>query len=220
MDRAGPRSKRRARKPLDETGLRDLALSYVARFATSGAKLEAYLARKIRERGVQSDEEREGDAEGNAGRIESDGAESGTLNVRALVEQFIDLGYVDDAAYAKSKARDLMARGYGSRRVDQALYAAGIDQELRENETPSEAAALRAAILQARKRRFGPFDRSEEPQRLDPKRREKQVAAMLRAGHDFAVVRRIIDAENEEDLEQWLAEAEAEERSDGDHSEW
>ncbi len=37
--------------PLTATRLQDLALSYVARFATTRAKLEAYLVRKLRERG-------------------------------------------------------------------------------------------------------------------------------------------------------------------------
>ena len=45
-----PRPKRTP-KPLDSVRLNDLALHYVARFATSAAKLEAYLARKLRERG-------------------------------------------------------------------------------------------------------------------------------------------------------------------------
>ncbi|MEL6876708.1 MAG: RecX family transcriptional regulator [Pseudomonadota bacterium] len=197
-DAGGQRSakrKPRKRKPLDESSLRDLALSYVARFATSGAKLEAYLVRKIRERGVVGADDCDPDEE------------PPRLDVRALVEQFVELGYVDDAAYAKSRSRDLMARGYGARRVDQALYAAGIDEDVREDQTPSEAAARRAAILLARKRGFGPFSRKER----DPKLREKQIAAMLRAGHDFAAARAIVGAENEEEIDQWLAEAEEEE---------
>lgn len=189
--RKGRRTPRK-RKPLDETSLRDLALSYVARFATSGAKLEAYLARKIRERGV-------------AGADDDDGEAS--LDVRGLVEQMIDLGYVDDEAYAKAKSRDLMARGFGARRVNQALYAAGIDETTREDQKPSEAAARRAVILLARKRGFGPFSRKE----LDPKLREKQIAAMLRAGHDFAAARFIMDTETVSEIEEWLAEAEEEE---------
>ncbi len=189
----------RKRRPLDETSLRDLALSYVARFATSGAKLEAYLARKIRERGVAGAEDDE------------DGA-SPRLDVRAIVERLIELGYVDDAAYAKAKSRDMMARGLGARRVDQALYAAGIEEGVRSDQAPSEAAARHAAILLAKKRRFGPFCQKD----MDPKLREKQIAAMLRGGHDFAAARFIISAENEEEIEQWLAEAQDEEDESGE----
>ena len=42
--------------PLTATRLQDLALSYVARFATTRAKLEAYLVRKLRERGWEGDD--------------------------------------------------------------------------------------------------------------------------------------------------------------------
>ena len=94
------RKRRKARKarPLDETALRDLALSYVARFATTGAKLEGYLARKVRERGIAEDED---------GRTRE-------LDVTGIVTRMIELGYVDDDAYARSKSRDLTARGYGA----------------------------------------------------------------------------------------------------------
>ncbi len=193
-DARSRRRKPRVRKPLDAVTLRDLALSYVARFATSGAKLEAYLHRKIRERGV-------------AGGDDADDGEAPQLDVNGIVEQMIDLGYVDDEAYAKARSRDLMARGFGARRVNQALYAAGIDESIRGDQEPSQAAARRAVILLARKRGFGPFSRKD----VDPKSRDKHIAAMLRAGHDFAAARAIVDAESQEEIEEWLAEAEEEE---------
>jgi len=110
--RLSNRKQKRKPRPLDATSLRDLALSYVARFSTTGAKLEQYCARKLRERGVAEDED---------GRAVE-------LDVKAMVTQFVELGYIDDDAYARSKSRDLTARGYGARRVEQALYAAGVDQ--------------------------------------------------------------------------------------------
>ena len=97
-DRKEPRYKRgekRVKPPLNEAALRDLALSYAARFASTGARLEAYLARKLRERGVAED---------------ADGR-SAAIDIPALVARLVELGYVDDAAYARSRARDLGARG-------------------------------------------------------------------------------------------------------------
>lgn len=198
-DEHGGEEKRRRRakksRPLDETSLRDLALSYVARFSTTGAKLEAYLARKLRERGVVEDED---------GRTRE-------LDVTGIVTRMIELGYVDDDAYARAKTRDLTARGYGARRVEQALWAAGVEDNVREDNRPSEAQARQAAVLLATKRRFGPYARSsiageEEEHTLDPKRREKQVAAMLRAGHLYDHAGKIIDARSIEEVEDWLAE--------------
>jgi len=193
------------RRPLDESGLRDLALSYVARFATSGAKLEAYLARKIRERGVAED---------------ADGREV-SIDVPALVERLIELGYVDDAAYARAKSRDLLARGMGARRVDQALYAAGIEEGVRSENAPGEAEARRSAILLAKKRRFGPFARDKvggggQDNELDRKLREKQIAAMLRAGHGFDAARKVVETRSEDELDEWLDEATEFEASEGE----
>lgn len=178
--------KSRRSQPLDQGMLEELALSYAARFATSGAKLEAYLVRKIRERGVAE--------------------EAGRLDPHAVVERLLELKYVDDEAYARARAGGLLRRGYGERRIDQTLRAAGIADDLREEISPHEAQVRRAALTMARKRGFGPFG----VQPADRAKREKQIAAMLRAGHGFDAVREIIDAQSIEQAEQWLAEAEEE----------
>lgn len=172
-----PRPKRTP-KPLNSVRLNDLALHYVARFATSAAKLEAYLARKLRERGW--------DGEGEA-------------PVAALVERFVTAGYVDDLAYAKAKSGSLLRRGYGTRRIGQALQAAGIGEDLREEVRADESDQRRAALALAKKRRFGPFG-NELPDRTV---REKQLAAMLRAGHPLDLARALLAAASVEDAEDW-----------------
>lgn len=183
-----PRRNRRPPKPLDSARLEELALAYVARFATSRAKLEAYLARKLRERGW------EGEAE---------------PQVSALAERYVELGYVDDAAYARARAGGLLRRGYGARRVDQALGAAGIGEDIREDLRPGEAEARRAALALAKRRRFGPFG-SQLPDRA---LREKQIAAMMRAGHAIGHAVALVDAPDAGAAGEWLAEAEEEEES-------
>lgn len=175
--------RRNKRKPLDQVALRDLALAYVARFATSAAKLEDYLTRKIRERGVAE--------------------EGGELDPKAIVERLVELGYIDDLSYARSKREALLRKGYGARRVEQSLRAAGIAENVREDATPSEFEARRAAHALARKRRFGPFGDFAG----DPAKREKQIAAMVRAGHGFDAARALIDARSVEEAEEWVDEA-------------
>lgn len=207
--RTGEPGGRRARKsrPLDETSLRDLALSYVARFATTGAKLEGYLARKLRERGIAEDAD---------GRVRE-------IDVTGIVTRFIELGYIDDDAYARSKSRDLTARGYGARRVEQALWAAGVEEGVRADHTPGEADSRRAAILLAKKRRFGPYGAEVDPDEAPEarhKRREKQVAAMLRAGHLYEHVAFVLEAATPEDLDEWLIEAEDEEETAKEAGSW
>ena len=102
------RHPRKPRPPLTAAKLDELALHYVGRFATSRAKLLSYLKRKLRERGWEGDAEP--DLEGLAGKL-------------------VLLGYVDDRAFALSKARSLTSRGYGERRVGQALSIAGIGED-------------------------------------------------------------------------------------------
>jgi regulatory protein len=165
MSRRGPR---KPRPPLDEDKLNELATAYVARFATSRARLASYLIRKLRERGW---------------------AGAGEPPVEALVAKAAALGFVDDAAFALSKARSLTARGYGERRVHQALHAAGIE------EADGEAArgharddSVEAALRFAQRRRIGPFAASA----ADPAAREKALAAMVRAGHGFRLAKAIL----------------------------
>lgn len=184
-DRQATKRPRRRPKPLDAARLEELALTYVARFATSAAKLDRYLARKLRERGW--DGEREPD-------------------LPALVGRYVSLGCVDDEAFARAKAGSLLRRGYGPRRVRQALGEAGIDEETREQARPGEAEERRAALALARKRGFGPFGR--EP--LDRARRERQIAAMLRAGHSLDSAREMVDAASEDAAERWAAECDHE----------
>jgi len=177
-------SARRRPKPLDAARLEELALAYVARFATSAAKLERYLRRKLRERGWDG--------------AEDSGREP---DLAALVGRYVELGYVDDEAFARAKSGSLLRRGYGPRRVRQALGEAGIAEEVREEVRPDAPAERRAALALARKRGFGPFG-AERPDRA---RREKQLAAMLRAGHTLDSAREMVDAASEAAAEEWAA---------------
>ncbi|MCP1468477.1 regulatory protein [Sphingobium sp. OAS761] len=156
--------------PLDEDALRDLALRHVARFATSRSKLVAYLQRKLRERGWSG--ERPAEAE-------------------ALADRFVELGYIDDAGYAVMKGAALGRRGYGARRVNDALRTAGIAESDRaQAEALAVSDAWAAADRFARRKRLGPY--AAEPP--SPQQRERAIAAFLRAGHDYDVARRWIDA--------------------------
>lgn len=162
---------RRELPPVDAERLREMALRYVGRFATTRAKLGDYLRRKLRERGW-------------SGEAEPD--------VNGLVDRLVELGYVDDAAFALAKSRSLTARGYGEGRVRQALKLAGVrDDDGQEARDSAESEALEAALKFARRRKVGPFAVS----RADPAERQKALAAMIRAGHSFTLSKALVDAE-------------------------
>ena len=167
---------KRTPPPLDAGSLERLALRYVERFATTQGKLADYLTRKIRERGW-------------------DGV---AADPRGLATRMADLGYVDDRAFAEAKAAALGRRGFGARRIGVALRQARVREEDTVELAPAIAdRAVEAALTFARRKRIGPYGNGDTDRAV----REKQFAAMLRAGHGFELSRRIIAAEPAEEVD-------------------
>lgn len=191
-----PPRQKRAPRPLDAARLDELALAYVARFAASAAKLESYLQRKLRERGWA------GEGDGGAGEGAGTG---GAPDVAGIVRRFVRLGYLDDESYARMKAGSLRRRGYGERRIGQALGADGIAEDLRAQVRGHEGEQRAAALGFARRKRLGPFG-AQGDRPLDRAVREKQLAAMLRAGHRMDHARALVHASDIAAAEQWAAE--------------
>ena len=161
----------RSKRPLGAARLDELALAYVARFATSRAKLTRYLSRKIRESEWADDVDAMTACEAIADRMER-------------------LQFLDDRQYAAMRAGAMTRRGLGVRRVKAQLYVDGIaPEDSGEAIETAEGAAISAAVGYARRRRFGPFATRG---RDDPKERDRQLSAFLRAGHSFALARRIL----------------------------
>ncbi|TKD49916.1 regulatory protein RecX [Sphingomonas baiyangensis] len=157
--------------PLDREALERMTLRYVGRYATTRAKLATYLRRKQRERGWHDS----------------------SLSAEAAVERMVQLcaerGYVDDRGFGEMRAASMARRGLGARRVAATLRADGL--------TPEDAAFLdeaidarsvASAVAFARRRRIGPF--AADP--ADRALRDKQIAAMVRAGHSFDMAREIV----------------------------
>lgn len=158
------------RTPLDAAALERFALRYVERYATTRAKLAAYLQRKLRERGWAGD---------------------GAPPIEMLVVRFSELRYVDDAQFAQMRGAALARRGYGARRVDLALRAAGVGEvDARPVIVAATEQAMETALAYARRRRFGPY--AEPGMAADPVRRQRAFASMVRAGHPFDVVQEIL----------------------------
>lgn len=169
------RKPKTARPPLDPALLREIALRYVERYQTSRARLSRFLRQKIRQRGW---------AEGIA-----------PPDPDALAEQMAALGYVDDQAFAESRARDMAQRGLGAGRIHASLGQYGIAEQIRAD-VVEDHDPLQAAIRFARRKRLGPFGPASD----DPRVHRRQLAAFARAGHSFEIARRILDAESESEL--------------------
>ncbi|HVF36897.1 MAG TPA: RecX family transcriptional regulator [Sphingomicrobium sp.] len=131
--------------------------------------MNGYLRRKLRERGWSGNRD---------------------PDLAALCEKLAELGYVDDRAFALACSRSLTGRGYGERRVQQALSLAGIgDEEGVEARDHAAKEAVDAALRFARRRSLGPY----ATERQDSAKRDKALAAMVRAGHRFALARAVVD---------------------------
>ncbi len=167
--------------------IRRWAQEYVSRWYTPTASVRASLWRRAKKR-VPKDE--------------LDATKVGTW-IEQTLEELNSAGALDDARWARDKAESLLRRGTSLRAISQRLRAKGLNQSLvdqalsalRDEEQCSDP-AWEAALAYARRRRFGPFQRGPAV-----KERRKQLASMARAGHSYAYSARIIDAQDEQDLE-------------------
>ncbi|TQL17151.1 regulatory protein [Zymomonas mobilis] len=169
--------KNKQRKPLNEDSLRQLALYYVGRYATSSKKLSEYLKRKINQSGWTGKE---------------------SPDVNAIISYCINLGYINDPLFAEMKFNAFKRRGYGRIRVKSALKAAGIDEKIIESLTGNNDSAMETALHYAKKRHLGPFYLKED--RDDIKVKRRHFSAMARAGHSADIIARVFKI-NIEDIE-------------------
>ncbi len=173
------RQPRKPPPPLDPATLDAIAVRYVERFQTTRARLVRLLRQKLRERGWVED--------------------GPAPDPDAVADRMVELGYISDAAFAEARARGLQRRGMGSGRVRASLSAYGVG----EDDAASALAALepvRAALDFARRKRLGPFGLPA----ADQKARDRQFAAMARAGHTPRLARDILRAPTIEAAEAML----------------
>ena len=115
--------------------------------------------------------------------------------IDAVVEKCTGAGLVDDRTYAETRTASLRRRGGSRRKIEAQLAHKGVDRETLlsalDGGTVSEETA---AGVYARRRRLGPFRNAADR----PARRERDLAAMCRAGFSFDIALRIIDASDDE----------------------
>ncbi|MEM1418272.1 MAG: regulatory protein RecX [Myxococcota bacterium] len=186
-----PRGRRRAAKKLTQPRLERAALHYVERFAPSRAQLVRFLERRV------SRARRERDDTPPAAETDA--------WVAAIVAFCERHRYVDDARYARSKARTMRARGDSARKIRARLATKGVrgevvDAGLAESGLDDRGAAARLA----RRRRLGPFRR--EPLPSEPlaraKGRRKELGVLARAGFGHGTARAVLEA-SRDDAEAW-----------------
>ena len=166
--------------------LRNAALHYLDRYASSSANLRRLLLVKV---------ERSARAHGTDRR-------DGAAVVEALLAEFQRSGLLDDARYAEARSRAWHRRGASARAIRNRLTSQGVATEhiARALDLLREATAdpdLAAALAFARRRRLGPY----RARAARAAHRARDLAALGRQGFAYALARRVIEADDPADLE-------------------
>lgn len=166
--------------------LENSALHYLERFASSTANLRGVLMRKVQ----------------RSAQAYGDDPEEGAGWVDALIERYVRANLLNDDTYAQMRTESLHRRGASTRAIAQKLAAKGINRDgadkaletLREDVGPN--VDLTAALALAKRRRLGVYRLPE----ARAAHRDKDMAALGRAGFGYDVARRVVDAEDPADL--------------------
>ena len=185
--------KRKPRHPRKATpkSIENAAFAYLGRFATSGENLRRVLMRKV---------ERSARAHG------TDRAE-GAAAIDALIARFAQTGLLDDGAYAETRVLSMHRRGASVRAIRLKLRQKGVADEHIEGALAGLARVtpepeLTAALRLAERRRLGPYRLAA----ARPEKRDKDLAALARAGFSYDVALRVVDAESAEALAAEIAD--------------
>ncbi|MDE1149100.1 MAG: RecX family transcriptional regulator [Azospirillaceae bacterium] len=181
-----PAAKRKEPRRVSAAYLERAALHYLERFAASTASLRRVLMRKVEMSAAAHGTDREQAAQW----------------VEALITRYQQSGLLNDQVYAEGRVASLHRRGGSTRAIRQKMAAKGVDADLvtaalgsLDDEGNGET-DIKAAHAYARRRRLGPFRLAEEREA----KRDKDLAALARAGFDRQTATRVIDAETPDDV--------------------
>lgn len=169
-------------KKITETYLRNAATAYLNRYAAGTSQFHKVMLRKI-DRSCRAHPEQDRDA--------------CLKQLDALIRDFTEKGYLNDDAYLRGMVTSLRRRGLSRRAILAKLTTKGMGAEAvrteldtydRANNDADHDAEMAAALQLARRKRLGPYARSDQKE-VPP---EKALAAFARAGFSFDIARKIL----------------------------
>lgn len=172
-----PQGARKRPRKVSPRSLENAALHYLKRYAAPVSQLRRVLVRRV-DRSL---------------RVHGGDRAEALGWVDALVDKLLRNGLLNDSAYAGMKAQSLRASGRSAKVICQKLRMKGVPAELAQQklaEATAELSEEEAARIWARRKRLGPFRREEKARQ---EHRQKDLAALARAGFSFGVARRVID---------------------------
>ena len=169
----------RAPRRITPDYLQRAAMHYLERYSAPAAQLRRVLARKI----ALSCRHHGEDPATHAAALDD------------VVSRCIGSGLVDDQRFAEARAATLRRRGRSARAVAATLTVKGVGRELAARASSvGDEEELTAARKAARRKRLGPWSRGDRAAS-----RQKDLAAMARAGFSITIARAVIDGAADED---------------------
>lgn len=165
---------RKAPRRITPEYLERAALYYLERYSSSEANLRRVLQLKVH----------------RSCRHHGDDPLQFATAIDAVVMRKVNSGLIDDRRYAESRAASLKRKGTSQRMIGLKLGAKGISRDLVASlGQDDEEAEMSAARIAARRKKLGPWRTRGARQDY----RQKDIAALMRAGFGSAVARAIVD---------------------------
>ena len=123
--------------------------------------------------------------------------------VAAQVKKVMDAGRIKDDKVALMWVEHFTNRGKSAPFIRMKLREKGVDSQIIDDAITQiheqmKDPTLEAAVTYARKRRLGAYRRNEAKQ---AERKQKDIAAMMRAGHRYDVVSKVIECSTIDEVE-------------------
>lgn len=152
-------------RKVSERSLGNVALFYLRRYSASRERLTQVLERKVK-----------------LGAKGADLTEAMQL-VPQVVERMAKAGYLDDARLAEAKTASLHRQGKSSRVIEQKLRQQGLSAEqAKKSAASTPERELEAATTLVQRKRLG----------VDPERKQKDFAVLMRAGFNADLARKAL----------------------------
>ena len=165
----------RPQKKITPQRLKNIGLYYLQRFETSSDNLRSVLQR----------------------RVDAYAKENPTWNkqeayqwIENILEEFIQLHYLDDVRFAEIKINDYLRAGKSARYIQNKLRQKGISAlKVETLLSEKEYNPLETALKFAERKKIGPY-RSAQTRR---EYRQKDMGSLVRAGFDYDTVCEVLD---------------------------
>ena len=171
------------------------ANNYMQRYVATEAQLRRVLMRRL-----QKNWRNRGD------KVTEEERQRGIDLVDVQIEKLRQAGRIQDGRVARMWTEHYVNRGKSLPFIRQKLREKGIESTLIADSIQAvhsqmEDPELESAIIYARKRRLGPYREAPEGQTA---RKQKDLSAMMRAGHRYDVVRKVLECSTVEEVEALL----------------